>query len=453
MKKTAVIISIIGLVLVGSFGARLAFSQIYTAPTVQTYGATNIFNNAATFNGYVNSNGYQTTYYFEYGTNTSFGSTTSSQTTTSSTNVSYTVSGLSSNTTYYFRLVAYNSYGTVYGSTLNFNTSGSGGSTNTPSVQTTSATNVYQNSATLNGEINPNGYQTTYYFEYGTGSSLGMTTSYQTVDPYNYNRFASYQLSNLSQYTTYYFRLVAYNSYGTVYGSILNFNTGNYYYSGGSVTVSTDQAKNVTASSAVLWGLASTNQNTGTAWFEYGSSATSLTSRSSSITIFTSSYYSSVNLTPTFWATVSGLSNNTTYYYRAALQNGGNTVYGQIVSFTTSGSYTTPYTYYDPNYYTIPKYVYSDTYTLPTGGQASPYTNYYDYYGSPYNYSVSYVPYNQYVYSGAPSPALTYYDTNSNPSLQASVLGVTGNKSLTILGVVLLGMIVLLVGVIAFKRT
>src|SRR3989304_1514371 len=98
MKKTAVIISIIGLVLVGSFGARLAFSQIYTAPTVQTYGATNIFNNAATFNG----------------------------------------------------------------------------------------------------DVNSNGYQTTYYFEYGTGSSLGMTTSYQTVDPYNYNRFASYQLSNLS---------------------------------------------------------------------------------------------------------------------------------------------------------------------------------------------------------------------------------------------------------------
>src|ERR1019366_2684926 len=45
------------------------------------------------------------------------------------------------------------------------------------SVTTGAATSVTSSTATLNGRVNPNGYTTTYYFEYGTTTSYGTTTT------------------------------------------------------------------------------------------------------------------------------------------------------------------------------------------------------------------------------------------------------------------------------------
>jgi len=59
-----------------------------------------------------------TTVYFQYGTTTSYGHTTSMQTQTGNTyrNIAANISGLSTHTTYHFRIVATNSAGTRYGS-------------------------------------------------------------------------------------------------------------------------------------------------------------------------------------------------------------------------------------------------------------------------------------------------------------------------------------------------
>jgi hypothetical protein len=89
-----------------------------------TSGATNVTDTSATLNGTVNPNGSSTTVYFQYGTTTAYGSQTPNQTFTGSTsqNVSANVSGLSSGTTYHYRIVAMNGGGTIVGNDVTFST-------------------------------------------------------------------------------------------------------------------------------------------------------------------------------------------------------------------------------------------------------------------------------------------------------------------------------------------
>jgi hypothetical protein len=99
-------------------------SPTCAAPTVATSAASNIASSRATLNGTVNPNGCSTTVRFQYGTTTSYGSTTANQTETGNTaqNVAANISGLTTGTTYHFRIVATNSAGTRFGSDRTFTT-------------------------------------------------------------------------------------------------------------------------------------------------------------------------------------------------------------------------------------------------------------------------------------------------------------------------------------------
>jgi hypothetical protein len=96
-----------------------------------------------------------------------------------------------------------------------------------PVVTTNAATNIADTSATLNGYIGSQGSSwtyPTYYFQYGTTpSSLGYQTNSQTAGSYAGN-VAAY-VNGLMPNTTYYFRVVGTNGYGTAYGSTLSFVT------------------------------------------------------------------------------------------------------------------------------------------------------------------------------------------------------------------------------------
>src|SRR5262245_57912134 len=121
-------------------------SPTCAAPTVTTSAASNIDSSRATLKGTVNPNGCSTTVRFQYGTTTSYGSTTANQTKTGNTaqNVAANISGLTTGTTYHFRIVATNSAGTRFGSDRTFTTKGP------PVVTTNAATSVELRSATLN---------------------------------------------------------------------------------------------------------------------------------------------------------------------------------------------------------------------------------------------------------------------------------------------------------------
>ena len=97
-----------------------------TAPTVTTGSAGYVTSHFAMLSGTVNPNNASTTVWYEYGTKSgSYGNNTFTQTVTgsSATTVNTLVSGLSADTTYYYRIAAQNSAGTAYGSEKSFTTS------------------------------------------------------------------------------------------------------------------------------------------------------------------------------------------------------------------------------------------------------------------------------------------------------------------------------------------
>jgi len=110
----------------GSRRTRIASFQFITGPSVTTLAATNVTSASATLNGSVNPQGEPTTYYFKYGTNpgslTDSTDAVSAGSGTTVVDVSEDIAGLTSNETYYFRIVAVNPSGTSFGSDLNFST-------------------------------------------------------------------------------------------------------------------------------------------------------------------------------------------------------------------------------------------------------------------------------------------------------------------------------------------
>src|SRR4030042_6981700 len=94
-------------------------------PAVSPSAATGITTSGATLNGSVNPNGLSTTAWFEWGTDPTltFFSNTPTQSVgsgTTSQSVSAALTGLSTGTTYYYRVAASNSSGTTKGSILSF---------------------------------------------------------------------------------------------------------------------------------------------------------------------------------------------------------------------------------------------------------------------------------------------------------------------------------------------
>ncbi|MBI4691943.1 MAG: hypothetical protein HY773_00650 [Candidatus Terrybacteria bacterium] len=202
-----------------------------------------------------------------------------------------------------------------------------------PTATTTSATNITQTSAILNGTVNPNSNSTSAWFEWGTTSSLGNTLSSINAGNGSSNVDVAITLSGLSENTVYYYRAVAQNSYGIAYGSIMNFVT--LGGSGGgscNPTVSTQAASFITANSATVRGIINPQGRTTSGWFEYDT-AYSLSYRTSTQDM------GSGTMDADLLRYLSTLATNTTYYYRAVAQNSCGTTYGSILSFSTGTEY------------------------------------------------------------------------------------------------------------------
>gem|GEM_PF-1190774 len=213
-------------------------------PIVTTLHANSIRETTVILNGLVNPHGHPTTYYFEYGTTINYGDTTENMDAGSGKDeiaISIPLTGLTSQTTYHYRLVATNSYGKTYGKDVTVTT--------TNGVATTlEASSITEISATLNGIVNPKGYEATYYFEYGPTTDYGAATpsmdagsekgeiatsvnNYGAATPSldagsgNSEIAVSSDLEVLSPGTTYHFRLVVIRDSDTTYGEDLTFMT------------------------------------------------------------------------------------------------------------------------------------------------------------------------------------------------------------------------------------
>lgn len=197
--------------------------RVIAGPGVTTNGADGVQETAATLHGSVNPRGKSTTYHFEYGTSQTYGSSTadvSGLTGSTDQPVSASLTNLSPNTTYHFRLVATNADGTAVGGDQSFRTPAAG----PPAVATGAPGTVTTTSAIITGTIDAGGKAATATFEYGTSSAYGDQVSVPAGSQFG-SVLVSTQLTNLQPGTTYHYRLSGANSDGTAFGDDRTFTT------------------------------------------------------------------------------------------------------------------------------------------------------------------------------------------------------------------------------------
>jgi hypothetical protein len=232
---------------------------------IRTLAATEVERESAIFNASFEGNGEDTTYYFEYGINSVEEDSTSTEDAGSPSgleHVSTPVTGLIAGRVYQYRVVGENGLGSSTGNIQTFETDPA-----IKEIQTLPATEVEPTTATLNGSLNPDGYETEYFFEYGKTASYGQkapltpaeveTTAAGTVN-------VSVPISNLETGTTYHFRLVATNTTGTTVGGDETFETPQ------APSIISFASDNVTATTAELKAKVNPNGYDTEWFFEYG---------------------------------------------------------------------------------------------------------------------------------------------------------------------------------------
>lgn len=137
---------------------------------------------------------------------------------------SRTVSGLDSDTKYYFRACTDDDSGSIRSFTTDDDNGNSNSSSNNSNDEltaiTTNASGVLSSSAILNGlAVLDDGRSTTAWFEYGTTVSLGNRTPSQSLGSSG-SRVVSQQLLGLQSSKAYFFRLVVQNSRDIDYGDV-----------------------------------------------------------------------------------------------------------------------------------------------------------------------------------------------------------------------------------------
>ena len=247
------------------------------------------------------------------------------------------LTGLSPNTTYYFRYRCDNATGTSYSTTGSFTTLSA-----VPIITFINSPGTY-NTASVHYWLNANGLATTSLVRYGltsgnlssqaVGSSLSGTTAVAS--------FAN--LSGLLPNTTYYFQIEATNSAGTSTSAILSFTTQAQTPEIASISVSSITTNSASINYSV-WG----KELSTTSIVRYGLSSGSLVNQMSGFSVSgASSLSGSVNLT--------GLNPATTYYYQVEAINSAGISTSTVRSFTTEplamaiGEYSFDNTYNNTN--------------------------------------------------------------------------------------------------------
>jgi hypothetical protein len=191
----------------------------------------------------------------------------------------------------------------------------------TPVVTTNAATNVASVSATLNGSVNPRGSTTTVYFQWGTTTSYGHTTSTQ-IKTGNTSLPITANISGLSASHLYHFRIVATNSGGASFGSDRTFTT---LSATGPPVVTTNPATNLTTSSARLNGSLDPHGLTTTVYFKWGTTI--------GYGHTTPAQTQTGNTYRNIIANISGLTTHHTYHFRIVATNSAGTRMGSDQTF------------------------------------------------------------------------------------------------------------------------
>jgi hypothetical protein len=213
----------------GVFAAGVVVPALSSVPpAVVTEAASGALATTATLNGTVNPEGETlTSCTFEYGPEVSYGQSVGCAQSvgegTSPVPVSAELAGLEPNVLYHFRLTAGNEHGLSEGQDGTFTTLAV-----PPTAEGGSVSDVTPTSATLTAQVDPNGTDTTYYFQYGTSSSYGSSAPAapgRDIGSGHAAQSVSATPLGLQPGTLYHYRVVAVSSAGTSKGPDGTFTT------------------------------------------------------------------------------------------------------------------------------------------------------------------------------------------------------------------------------------
>ena len=305
-----------------AYGEQNSFTTGTSVPTVTTGAVSNITSSSASVMGNVTSDGGATITARGICYSTSQNPTISNKKVTAGSgtgSIIYSLSRLSAGTTYYVRAYATNSKGTAYGEEKSFTTG-----TSVPAVTTGTVSNITSSSASVIGNVTSDGGATVTARGICYNTSQNPTISNKKVTSDSGTGTFNCSLSRLSASTTYYVRAYATNSAGTAYGEEKSFTTEETSVP----IVTTGIVSDITSSSALVTGNV------------ISSGGVSVDVRGICYSIFSNPTTSDSKVTSgsgmgSFSATLSGLTDGTTYYVRAYATNSNGTAYGEEISFTT----------------------------------------------------------------------------------------------------------------------
>ena len=240
----------------------------YAEPSIENpspYGSTNLTIESEKLETSIDPCDLEAHYYFEYGTSAAYGHRTAESVVAAAwgpVQVSATISALQHNTPYHWRVVVRTNNGTFNGVDHEFSIPYD------PEIREEGASDVQSREASVGGNIQPGGIQTTYYIEYGPTEAYGMRTEEGSAGAGDVFEGVSAHLENLEPGTLYHFRVVATNAHGTAFGQDSKFET-----HGGLLAVDTLSATNIGYTRASLTGSVYGKYITTDYYFEYGTTS------------------------------------------------------------------------------------------------------------------------------------------------------------------------------------
>jgi hypothetical protein len=212
-----------------TLGSTVSFETKPSKPTVDTEGSS-AAPFAAGVEAQVNPQNQPTTScVFEYGTTTAYGTSVPCEPASiegyGDRRVSASLAGLTTVTTYHYRVVVKNATGTTDGSDAELTTL----APEKPIIDSEGTSGVSLTAATLEAQIDPRSQETTCRFQYGTDSTLLSSTTVGCAQAGLGTGFddqlGSARLEGLKSGETYYYRVVAENATGASEGAIQSFTT------------------------------------------------------------------------------------------------------------------------------------------------------------------------------------------------------------------------------------
>jgi hypothetical protein len=202
-----------------------SFNTLPAPASVDGQSTSLIEQTSAIVRGLINPEHSQSTFHIEYGTSTAYGSSiplpdAAIGSGSSDVQIEEQLTALQAGTTYHYRIVATNVAGITQGPDETFTTAAS----TPPVIEAVGANKITQSSVTLSGTIDPQGTQTSYELDIGADTNYGTRVFGEAGSNHTPQAvLASFQ--GLAPGTTYHYRLLASNVYGTIYSEDHTFTT------------------------------------------------------------------------------------------------------------------------------------------------------------------------------------------------------------------------------------